>query len=83
MFKRAPHGFKGAPWVEQLLMEYRINKLGSVFKMRIGGEFEDYLAVRGNILVYVTFCWNCLFLFLYLQYKDFKKMFKCAPSPLF
>jgi len=28
--------------------------------------------------VYVTFGCNCLSLFLHLQYKDFKKMFKCA-----
>jgi len=33
MFKCAPYWFKGAPWVEQLLTEYRVIKLGSVLKM--------------------------------------------------
>lgn len=33
MFKRASYWFKGAPWVGQLLTEYRVTKLGSVFKM--------------------------------------------------
>jgi hypothetical protein len=79
MFIHAPYWFKGAPWVGQLLTEYRVIKLGSVFKMCRWEGFAHYLAVRGNIIVYATFCWNHLSLFLHLQHKDFKKMFKCAP----
>jgi hypothetical protein len=78
MFKRALYWFKDAPRVGQLLTEYRVTKLGSVFKMCRCGEFAHYLAIRKNIIVYVTFCCNRLSLFLHLQYKDFKKMFKCA-----
>jgi len=83
MFKWASYWFKGAPSVGQLLTEYRVTKLGSVFKMCRWEVFSHYLVVRGNIIVYVTFCWNRLSLFLHLQYKDFKKMFKSAPlSPV-
>ena len=78
MFKCAPYWFKGAPRVGQLLTKYRVTKMDSVFKMCRCGEFAHYLAVRGNIIVYVTFCCNHLSFFLHLQYKDFKKMFKCA-----
>jgi hypothetical protein len=71
------------PRVGQLLTEYGVTKLGSVFIMCRCGEFAHYLAVRENIIVYVTFCCNHLSLFLHLQYKDLKKMFKCAPLSLF
>jgi len=81
MFKRGSYWFKGAPWLGQLLTEYRIIKLGSVFKMCKREVFSHYLAVRGNIIVYVTFCWNRLSLFLHLQFK--KKCSNVPPSPLY
>jgi len=49
MFKHAPYLFKGASRVGQLLTEYRVTKLGSVFKMCRCEMFAHYSAVRGNI----------------------------------
>jgi hypothetical protein len=52
--------------------------MGFVFKMNSHGEFTYYLRIRRNTIVYVAFCCNRLSLLFYLQYKDFKKIFKHA-----
>jgi len=53
--------------------------MDSVFKMHRCGDFAHYLAVTGNIIVYVAFCCNHLSVCSSFTIQGFKKMFKYAP----
>jgi len=58
-------------------------EMGSAFKMITPGEFANYVAIGGNtrVIVYVAICCDRLSLWVHLQYKDLKKIFKRAPAP--
>jgi len=62
----------------------RVTKIGSASKMSSrggGGGVAYYLIVRGNIIIYVCFCGNHLYLFVYLQSKGPKNVQTCLSFP--
>jgi hypothetical protein len=47
----------------------------------VGGGVAYYLIVRGNITIYVCFCGNYLYLFVYLQSKGLENVQTCLSFP--
>lgn len=54
-----------------------VAKMGTVSKMIRRGGFAFYVIVRGNVILYVSFCYNRLYLFVYLKCEDLKYVQTC------